>query len=442
MCSIKSRAAAAVLLICAIMAILPLFATPASALEAPVVEHAKSAYLYNFENDVVLFQFNEHEAVFPTASVKLMTGLVAAEALASRLDEKITVTASMMNEVKGNNISLNIGEVVSVRDMMYALLTHCANDAAYVLAYTVAGSVDSFVSMMNAKAAALGAFETYYTNPTGMHDDRMVTSAYDTAIIAKAAYKNQLIKEIVSQKNYVMEATNMTQYRNIFNRNALIYTQPGSAKNYRYASATGMNAGYTTQGGYCVTATAEQDGLTYLCIVMGAEEVDGELYSYVNCMDLLDWAFKSYDYIDVLSTSSTVVELPVKLSSAVDYVTLVPETTVSVYLPTDIDFENDIKYSTNTYDDYLNAPVSSGQVCGFITVSYKDEIIASTRLVATSDVARSDFLYFMDKVRVFSKSTFFIASVITAVVLTLAYIFVRATHNEKTRRRKAIRKYK
>ncbi len=433
------RGIAAMMLICLTAAMLPFFAAPVSALEPPTVSHAKSAYLYNFENDTVLFEYGEHEAVFPTAAVKLMTGLVAIDVLRDRMDERIVVTAAMMNEVKGNNISLNIGEVVSVRDMMYALLTHCANDAAYVLAYTAAGSAEAFVSMMNAKAAQLGAFETHYTNPTGMHDDKMVTSAYDTAIIAKAIYRDEVLSEMVGQKNYVMDATNMTQYRNIFNRNALIYTQPGSEHNYRYAAATGMNAGYTTQGGYSIVATAHEDGLTYLAIVMGAEEFEGEIYSYKNAMELLDWAFESYDYVDVLSVDTTVVELPVRLSSAMDYVTLIPEKTVSVYLPTDIDFDADIKYSTNTYDDYLNAPVTAGQVCGFVTVSYKDEIIASTRLVATSDVARSDFLYFMDKVKDFSKSTFFIAAVITAVVLTLVYIFIQATRTEKAVRRRAVR---
>lgn len=426
-------------LLLALSVLFSILPAPVRALEDPVIDHAKSAYLYNFENDVVLFKMNEHETVFPAASVKMMTGIVAYELLSSRFDETVSVTASMLNEVKGNNISLDIGETVLIRDMMYALLTNCANDAAYVLAYTACGSAESFVLKMNQKAAELGAFDTHYTNPTGMHDDKMVTTAYDTAIIAKALHENEVLSEMVSVKNHVMDATNMREYRNLYNKNALIYTQPGSEKSYRYATAVGMNAGYTTQGGYCVTALAEDDGLSYLCIVMGADEIDGEIYSYKNAEILLDWAFASYKYVAVLSKGVAFTEIPVKLSSAVDHVTLIPVEDVYVYLPADTDLAADISTPVNTFDDYLNAPVKAGQECGYVTVMYKDDIIASVKLVTNTDIARSDFLYYMNRIKEFSHSTFFIATVITAVVLTVLYIFIKATRSETKRRKRAVK---
>ena len=426
--------------------ILPLFALviaasaalPVGAVEPPEVSRCKAAYLYNFENGTVLFEYNQYETVFPAASVKLMTGLVAYSHLKDRMDEKVTVTASMLNEVKGNNISLDIGEVVTVRDMMYALMTNCANDAAYVLAYTACGTAEAFVREMNEKAAQLGAFDTHYTNPTGMHDEKMVTTAYDTALIAKAIYKNSELSEMVRVKNYVMDATNIRQYRNLYNKNALIYTQPDSEKSYRYAAAIGMNAGYTSQGGYCITALAEDGGLTYLCIVMGAEEAEGEIYSYKNAQDLLDWAFASYKYVSVISTERAIAELPVKLSSAVDHVALIPVDSLTLYLPVDTDIDSEIQIAVNTFDDYLNAPIRAGEECGSVTVTY-DGRISSVKLVTTTDVARSDFLYFMNKVKEFSHSTFFIVMIVTAVVLTAGYIFYNATKDDVRRRKRAVK---
>lgn len=415
-----------------------LLAVGAHGVEPPEVSRCKAAYLYNFENDLVLYEYNQYETVYPAASVKLMTGLVAYERLSGRMDEKITVTAAMLNEVKGNNISLDIGEIVTVRDMMYALMTNCANDAAYVLAYTACGSAEEFVALMNNKAATLGAYDTHYTNPTGMHDEKMVTTAYDTSIIAKAVYKNSELSEMVRVKNYVMDATNIRQYRNLYNKNALIYTQPDSEKSYRYAAATGMNAGYTSQGGYCITALAEDGGLTYLCIIMGAEEADGEIYSYKNAQDLLDWAFASYKYVSVISTDRAIAELPVKLSSAVDHVALIPVDSMTLYLPVDVDIDAEIKLAVNTFDDYLNAPIRAGQECGNVTVTY-DGKISSVKLVTTTDVARSDFLYFMNKVKEFSHSTFFIVMIVTAVLLTAGYIFYNATKSDVRRRKRAVR---
>ena len=111
-----------------------------------------------------------------------------------------------------------------------------------------------------------------------------------------------------------------------------------------------MNAGATTQGGFAVCATAEESstGLSYLAIVMGADEEDGAIYSYVNAIKLFEWAFQNYDYIEVLSADRIICELPVRLSSTLDYVTLVPSENIEVYLPTTVDVERDIRYSYTT----------------------------------------------------------------------------------------------
>ena len=112
--------------------------------------------------------------------------------------------------------------MVTIDSMIRALLVNGANDAAYVLAHTISGSTEEFVTLMNTKAKELGAHHTYYTNPTGMHDENMYSTAADTAQIAKYAYSLELFMEATSSVRYVMPATNRSEARTLHNRNCLL----------------------------------------------------------------------------------------------------------------------------------------------------------------------------------------------------------------------------
>lgn len=399
--------------------------------EPPTVERCRSAYLYCFENDRALFEYKSDEKVYPTSTVKLMTALIAAEHFASRLDTQITVTAEMLSGVVGNKLTpaLSDGEVVTVEQMLYGTLVGGANDAACVLAYATAGSMTDFVTKMNDKASSseVGARSTRYANPTGMHDDTMVTTARDTARIAMCVMKNDVLAQIVQTPKYVMEKTNKSDFRNIYNRNAMIskYYSAG----YYDERAIGANAGGTTVGGYCAVEVLRDktSSVTYLAVVMGAdEEENGKLYSYENAAALMKWAFDSYNYVSVLSEDKVVHEIAVTLSSTVDHVTLRPAKTVTVFLPSSVDVEKDISLHCTTLLESLSAPVKEGEAVGTVTVTYGDEIIGTADLVTTGAVDRSEFLYVLSQIEEFTGSKFFIVTIVTAVVLTLVYVFGQA----------------
>ena len=127
----------------------------------PMIERCAAAYLYNFENDRVMFEYNSTDIVYPASTVKLMTAIVAFDEFEGALDTQITVTRDMLKEVAGNKIGFYEGEVVTVRQMLYCMLVNSANDAAIILAHATAGDTASFVRMMNEKAAWIGAYETY-----------------------------------------------------------------------------------------------------------------------------------------------------------------------------------------------------------------------------------------------------------------------------------------
>ncbi len=414
----------------------------------PVIEEAPYIYLYNFENDMVLYEKGDLTLpLYPTSTVKIMTGITAIEALNGDYKKSITVTADMLNMASGNKIGFDVGEIVNAEQMLYATLVNGANDAAIILAHIVADSVEDFVVMMNEKAIEIGARSTAYANPTGMHDDSMYTTMADTILIAKYAYENHYFMEIVGTQMYVMEETNLSDFRKIYNRNCLL------SKYYRgdyyYENAIGMNAGSTTQGGYSSVSVARnpEGTLTYLCVIMNAEsvesEVEGEddvLTNYKGAIDMFNWAFRAYEYKDVLSTRTVVCEVPVKLSSTADYITLVPSESVTVYLPSNVDIKKEIRI-TSTTDEVVSAPITKGQEMGSAKVMYGDVEIGRVTLIATSDVDRSEFLWALDRISDFTGSRFFIATAVSLVFLTVVYVLFQARMRQKRLRSRVPRQF-
>ena len=428
------RIISVILVLCAV--VLPLCAASGvSALDDPDIPNVKSAYLYNIENSRAVFAYNPEEEVYPTSTVKIMTGIVALELLGDRLDESVTVTSAMLADVTGNNIKLRVGEVVKIGDMLGALLVNGANDAAYVLAHAACGSTAEFVQRMNAKAAEISANNTVYFNPTGIHDERMHTTARDTCTIALCAYNTPGFMDYAELLKYTIDETNMSAARTMYNRNCLLslyYEQ-----SYYYDKARGLNAGSTFEGGYCVVTTASDGDLTYMAVVMDADkDANGNICSYTGAKAMLDWAFDSYLYLDVLSPEQTVCEIPVTLSMGVDYVTLVSKDTLSVYLPSDTDIDAEIKLSWTTDSEELQAPVAKDQVVGRVTALYQDEPIGTADLIATTDVTRSDMLYGLYKIKQFSRSRFFIAALISAIIFFIIYVFGKAVYLKKSKSRK------
>lgn len=408
--------------------VLPTFAvsgTPNAAQKAlPDMSDVGAAYFYNVEEKLVMAEKDAKKQVYPASVVKIMTGLVAIESLAGRYDERVTVTEAMLSGVTGNNIKLRAGEVVGYTDLLYALLCGSANDAAAVLACSVSGSVADFVKLMNAKAERLGMLDTFYTNVSGMHDDSMVTTAYDTFLVAKAASENEMFMTLTTESKYVMPETNMSEARNIYNKNSLVsrYTETKYYSKY----AKGLNAGYTNQGGYCLATVAENEGMTYICVVMDAEETGDDIRSYTLANELIDYAFSTYGYVEVLSTDRLVCEVEVTLSENVDYVTLRPKESIKVFLPLDVDMTAELTYSHRITEASIEAPVLEGQTAGFITVEYNGEVIGSAELVTMNSVDRSEFLYVMKRIREFTSSRIFIFSAISFGVLITIYILAMA----------------
>lgn len=435
------RRAALPLLMCLLTMMSVFLSIPAAAAggETPDTSRANAVYLYNLENDCVLVEKNTDHVIFPASTVKIMTGLLAVEALQGRMSETVTVTQAMVDSAVGFRMYLNVGETVTVEQMLYAGICAGYNDACVVLAYLVAGSVDAFVAQMNARAAQLGMENTVYTNPTGMHDSRMVTTIVDTAELALIAMENETYMTIVSTVKYTMAANNLAPARTFYNRNAMIARNTTSR--YYNTYATGMNAGTTTEGGYCVVASAADDGLRYLCTVMGAdedtEEQGGTIYSYRIANDLLDYAIKGFDMVSILDTETAMATVSVGLTEQQTEIALVPQRAVTAYLPTDLDTATDLTYRVMLSEQTVNAPVFAGEVLGFVTVSYGDALLATVNLCAAEDVEQSAFLAGLDRISSYTTSRRFLITCVYAVLLLLGYFVLLPLWRKQKNRKRA-----
>lgn len=436
----KKRIITAILLIVTVLLMLVPTAADDGAEEGiaapPEIKNVGAAAVYNIENDLYIYEHNADKVIFPASTVKLMTAILAVEALGDDLSREIMVSSKHIDGVRGNNIALKRGEMLTVEQLLYALICGCANDAANVLAFEVAGSIEAFVELMNQKAAELGAVNTHYTNPTGMHDQGMVTTARDTAIIAAYAYKTPYIAEMSSAEKFYIPKTNRAKERTVFNKNHFYSTLTEFI--YLWDIPRGLNAGYTAEGGYCLATTATRDGLTYVVVTMDATRDDEYIYSYTEAADLIKWAFEAYGYENVLATSDMICEIPVKLSSKVDYVTLFPSESVELYLPRGIDIEKDVKLDWSLSRDYFTAPVSEGEIAGEITVSYEGKKLATVDLVTRNSVNRDNILYVLDLIGGFTRTGLFKAFVGIVIFAFVAYVgvlaFVTVNRKGKTKR--------
>ena len=305
--SVYRRCAAVVALI---MLIFVSFSVPAGAEDYPKADDISSRYVavYNVRNGRLVFSKDADSRTAPGSTVKIMTGILALEHFEGRLDTVVTVSAAALRGLEGSSVlGLKTGEEIPVQDLLYALLVSGANDAANVLAIEIAGSITGFVSMMNEKAAELGAENTLYLNATGL-DSTAYTTAADTAKIAAYAYQNATFMKMCSARAYTVSATNKNEAVTVYTKNMLLSNQ----SEYYSKDAKGMSAGNTEKAGYCIVSAIDKGAYPYICVAIGSEKDSaGKIGGYTDVRGLLEWANGNFAERKILDQSAIICEMPV-----------------------------------------------------------------------------------------------------------------------------------
>lgn len=208
---------------------------------------------------------SNYAARLPMASTtKIMTALLVCEDC--DLDKVVTVPQEAVG-VEGSSIYLKKDEQIDVRDLLYGLMLRSGNDSAVALAIIHSGSVQAFVECMNARAKQLGADDTHFCNPNGLHDESHYTTARDLCKIACAAMKNSIFRQVVGTKSW------QGRFRSYSNKNKMLYNFEG---------ATGVKTGYTTKAGRCLVSSAERDGMELVCVVLNEYDMYGRSSKLLN----------------------------------------------------------------------------------------------------------------------------------------------------------------
>ena len=257
---------------------------------------ATAALLVSPDSGMVLYSKNADQKRYPASTTKIMTALLTLENV-SNLDETVTSEAVDFENVTADssNAGILLGEQVTVRDLLYALMLPSANEAAYMLARHVGGSWEQFVDMMNDRAAELGCTGTHFCNPCGLHEEDHYTTAHDLYLIAKEAMKDVTFRDIVSTVQHRMAKTNLHEERIIYTTNQLIFS---SFQPWSYANCLGIKTGHTSQAGNCFVGYAEYGDAKLFSVVLGCSDSSKEYpsvaASFTDTKKLCQWGFENF----------------------------------------------------------------------------------------------------------------------------------------------------
>ena len=354
-----------------ILAVVVLLALPAQA--AGLEVGGKSACLMEVTTGTVLYEKNSSEPLAPASVTKVMTMLLIMEAIDSgKISWDDMVTASENAAAKGGSqVYLKAGETMSVRDMLKSIAVSSANDCACAMAEHLAGSEEAFVEQMNKRAQELGMTGTHFVNCTGLDDapeaSEHRTSAGDIAIMSG---------ELLSKHPDIKKFT--TIWMDTIRGGAFGLSNTNKMVRF-YSGATGLKTGFTSGAGYCLSASAQRDGMELVAVVMGAES---STVRFAACKQMLDYGFANYAlYTPELSGEARVA------------VRLGREDAVNAVLRGDnaILVEKGARGGIQTevsLEEQVSAPVSEGQRLGTMTLRTGDRVLAELPLVAERKVER------------------------------------------------------
>ena len=345
----------AALLFCAVI-------PPRQALGATNVPEisAKSCIVVDAETGAVMYELDADTPMGIASTTKILTALLVLENC--YLDEIVEIKKQWTG-VEGSSMLLKEGERLTVESMLYGLLLSSGNDAAHALACYVAGSIEAFADMMNARAAQLGCTNSHFENPHGLDGEAHLGSARDLAIIAATAMRNDKFADIVSTRKISFGK------RILENHNKLLE---------QYEGAIGVKTGYTISAGRSLVSCAERDGTRVICVTIDDRD------DWVDHANLYDWAFAQYEQLEIKKGEPIDAVLPV-VSGVKASVALMTGKDISVKLPQGCDYTLTVEAPKFVY-----AVVVRGGIAGQLVVRLNGVVMATAPLMYTETIRQAE----------------------------------------------------
>ncbi len=366
----------------------------ADSAEQPSIS-AASAILLDNKTGKVLYNKNENKKMYPASTTKILTAIIVIENC--NLDTIATASYDAIMSIPDgySTANIQIGEQLTIEQLLELLLVHSANDAANVLAEFVGGSTDSFVSIMNTKINEFGLTNSHFTNVYGLHDDNHYTTAHDLAFIMKYCLNNNTFRKIAGQASCAIPATNKYGTRSYNSTNELLV--PNSTYYYKYLT-TGKT-GFTSQAKECLVSSAYKNNLELIGVVLGSTN------RFADTRNIYEYAYSNYS-IKTIATEKDIAT-NIKISNATaetENLNLLISETVSVLINNSQNI-SEIQPEI-ILNDNIKAPIEEGSTLGKIKYNVNG-VTYSTNIIAEHNVEQSKYPFY---ILYFSISIIFIIS--------------------------------
>lgn len=332
----------------------------------------------------IIYEKNAHERRYPASTTKILTALLVLEKCNLTDTANISQKALSLVPAGYSNAKLQVGEELTIKDLLYALLIPSANEAANVLAEHVSGSVEEFAELCNNRAKELGCEDLHFVNPNGIHSENHYCTAYDLYLIAKECRKYEAFNEIVKTTKFTLPATNVYKKadRTFKNTNELLLSGT-----YYYGNCTGIKTGFTTPAGQCLVASSSYNGIDLISVVLGGGTNSlGLNERFYDTKNLFEFTYENYSVKDIAQYGDIVANINVgKATKETSSLDVIVDTNISTIVPNNID-ENSIISSISVNDNVV-APVEKNQVLGQITYNV-DGLSYTTNLIASHSVEK------------------------------------------------------
>lgn len=387
----------------------------------------EAAILIDAETGQILYEKNADMQLFPASTTKIITAILAIEY--GNLNDIVTIDEEVVKRTDGTHIALEVGEQMSLDDLLHALLIESANDAAVAIAIHISGSVEDFAELMNEKAKEIGATNTHFTNPNGLPDENHLTTAHDLAMMAKYAMKNETFREIVKNYTYIIPPTNKKEEsRYLKSNNRLLYSNKkinvdGKVVPIKYEWANGVKSGYTTAAQQCLVSSAAKGNMNLICVVLKSTGTD----IYVDTHKLLNYGFDNFEKAHLSFKNEFIKNVNIENGSS-SYVSSVADEDLYVTIPKGS--RNNIE-KTISLDENLQAPIVEGQALGKIEYFLNGNSLGTVNIVSTMNIPKKTV---EEKI----KESFFFKE--WWLILLILFIFWRILSTAKKAKRRKRRK--
>ena len=315
----------------------------------------------------VLLEKNAHEKMPMASTTKIMTALLAIEK--GNLEDYVEITEESVGEI-GSSIYLELNEKIKLEDLIYGLMLRSGNDASIAIAIHISGSVDDFVEEMNNRVKGIGANNTNFTNPHGLHDEEHYSTPYDMALITREAVLNDDFSTIWNTKSYTSERDKNNHF---VNKNKTLW---------EYEGGDGGKTGYTSNSGRCLVSTAVKDNMRIIAVNFNARDWFNDNYK------LFDYGFDNYSLYTIYNKGQLLKKIDIENGSRKDVVLVSNE---NLIYPLEGEEKNQIKINLDLKKN-PSLPVVEGENFGYVKTYLEGKIIKSDNLVAKYAVKENSII--------------------------------------------------